>query len=134
MISCSCDLVITLHDSYSSKTSHVHYIHITPCTYDLLVHDLSSRLFLLLLLLSVFDTAKHFVLIISMPYWTVTVFSYSLFYCLFLSSCTLVGPLLTDLYYFSVFRSESQYRELIVENILVSCSPMSSVSFFDLSY
>jgi len=49
----------------------------------------------------------------------VTTFSYSLFLLFFFPSCTLAGPLLTDLYYFSVFRSESWYRELIVEHILV---------------
>jgi len=40
------------------------------------------------------------------------------FIVLFLS-CTLIGPLLTNLYYFSVSRSESRYRELIVEHILI---------------
>jgi len=34
-------------------------------------------------------------------------------------SCTLPGPVLMDLYYFSVSRLESEYRELIVERILV---------------
>jgi len=34
-------------------------------------------------------------------------------------SCTLVGPLLTDHYYFSVSKSENRYRELIIEYILV---------------
>ena len=34
-------LVIILHDSYLSRTSHVHYIHVTPCMHDLIVHDLS---------------------------------------------------------------------------------------------
>jgi len=58
----SCDLVIMLHDSYLSRTSHIHYIHVTPCMHDLIVHDLSSRLFLLLLLLSVLDTVKHIML------------------------------------------------------------------------
>ena len=33
--------------------------------------------------------------------------------------CTLVGPLLANLYYFSVSRTESRYRELIVEHILI---------------
>ena len=40
-------------------------------------------------------------------------------FCYSFPSCTLAGLLLTDLYYFSIFRSESRYRELIVEHILV---------------
>ena len=44
-------------------------------------------------------------------------------------TCTLVGPLLTDYYYFSVSRSESQYRELIVNRILVQ-SFSGEFSFF----
>ena len=56
------NLVIILHSSYSSRISHVHYIHVTPCMHDLIVYDLSSWLFLLLLLLSVIDTTKHIML------------------------------------------------------------------------
>ena len=63
--------------------------------------------------------SKILFLLFQCPTWTVTAFSYSLFYCSFISSCTLASPLLTDLYYFSVSRSESQYRELIMEHILI---------------
>jgi len=58
----SCVLVIMLHDSYLSRTSHIHYICITPCIHDFIVHDWSSRLFLVLLLPSVLDIAKHIIL------------------------------------------------------------------------
>ena len=61
-------LVFMLHDSYSSRTSRVHYIHVTTCIHGLIIHDLSFWLFLLLLLHSVLDAANHIVLIISMPY------------------------------------------------------------------
>jgi len=60
--------VIMLHDSYSSRTSHVYYIHATRCMHGLIVFDLSSWLFLLLLSFSVLDTFNHIVLIISMPH------------------------------------------------------------------
>ena len=70
VISSSCDLVIMLHESYLSRTFHVHYIHGTLCMHSLLVHDLSSWLILLLLLLLILDTT--YVLLI------VTTFSYSL--------------------------------------------------------
>ena len=86
----SCDLVIMLHDSYSSRTIRVHYIHVRTCMHGLLVHDLSSWLFLLMLLLSVLDTANHIVLIISMPYFTVAAFSYSLLLFFFLRVLLLV--------------------------------------------
>jgi len=42
VISSSIDFVIMLHHSYSSRTLHVHYIHVTLCMHDFLVHDLSS--------------------------------------------------------------------------------------------
>jgi len=44
-------------------------------------------------------------------------------------SCTVVGLVLMDLYYFLVFRSESRYRGLIVEHILVQLS-FGEFSFF----
>ena len=118
VISCSYDLMIMLHDNYSSRTSHVHYIYVTTCMHSLPVHDLSSQLFLLLLLLSVLDTATHIVLIISMPYlycYCIFTFSFLLFFP-FVYSC---WSALTDLYYFLVSRLESWYRELIVEHILI---------------
>ena len=87
-------LVIILHDSYLSRTSHAHYIHVTPCMYDLIVHDLSSWLFLLLLLFSVLDTAKHIML---MSYLLLLHF-HILSFIILLPSCALVGPLMTDLY------------------------------------
>ena len=46
--------------------------------------------------------------------------------------CTLTCLLLTDLYYFSVSKSESQYRELIIEHILVQLFS-SEFSFFFLT-
>ena len=49
-------------------------------------------------------------------------------------SCTLAGLVLTDLYYFSVSRSESWYRKWIVEHILVQLSSSEFSFFFDLSY
>ena len=65
VISCSCDFVIILHNSYSSRISHVHYIHVITFMHGLIVHDLSSWLFMLLLSLLVFDTINHIILIIS---------------------------------------------------------------------
>ena len=94
MISSSWDLVIMFHDSYLSRTSHVHYIHVTPCMHDFIVHDLSSRLFLLLLLLSVLDISKHIVL---MSYLLLLHFHILSFIVLF-PLCTLTSSLLTDLY------------------------------------
>jgi len=82
-------LVIMLHDSYLSKTSHVHYIHITPCMHGLIVHDLSFWLFLLLLLPSVLDTAKH---IIFMSY-LLLLHLYILSFTVLFPSCTLTGLL-----------------------------------------
>jgi len=95
VISSSCDLMIMLHDSYLSRIFQVHYIHVTLCMHGLLVHDLSSRLFLLLLLLSVLDTTKHIVL---MSYLLLLYFHILSFIVLF-PSCALAGPLLTDPYY-----------------------------------
>ena len=57
-------------------------------------------------------------LLFQCPTHAVSTFSYSLFYCSFTFVC-LPGPLLTDHYYFSVFRSKSWYSELIVEHIVV---------------
>ena len=94
VISSSYDLVIMLHDSYLFRTFHVHYIHVTLCMHGLLVHDLSSRLFLLLLLPSVLDTAKYIVL---MSCLLLLLFHILSFIILF-PSCTLASPLLTDLY------------------------------------
>ena len=78
-------LMIMLHDSYSFRTSHVHYIHVTTCMHDLIIYNLSSRLFLLLLLLSVLDTVKYIVLLILMPYlhcYCIFIFSLLLFFFL----------------------------------------------------
>jgi len=124
----SCDLVIILCDSYSSRTSHVHYIHVTPCMHCLLLHDLPSWFscycyyfqFLILSNISYF--------LIKCPTCTVTAFSYSPFYCSF-PSCIFAGPLLTYLYYFSVSRLQNQYRELIIEHILIQ-SFSGEFSFF----
>ena len=86
-----------------------------------------------LLLLSVLNTANKIVLFISVPYlYCYCIFIISLL--LFFTSCTLVGPVLTDLYYFSMFRSESRYRELIVERILNQFSSGKFSFFLDLSY
>jgi len=91
VISCSCDLVIMLRDSYSSRTIHVSYIHVTTCMHDLLVYDLSFWFFLLLLLLSVLDTANHIVIIISMPYlYCYCIFIFSLLLCFSLRVLLLV--------------------------------------------
>ena len=97
--------MIMLYDSYSSMTSHVHYIHGTPCMHDRLAHDPSSRFFcycyyyqfsiIQIILFLLFQCATHVV---------TTIFIF-FFYCSF-PSCTLVGPLLTDLYYFAVSRLE----------------------------
>ena len=35
-----CELVIMIHDSYSSKTSHAHYTHVTARMHEHTVHDL----------------------------------------------------------------------------------------------
>ena len=85
--SSSCDLVIMLHDSYLSRTFYIHYIHVTLCMHNLLVHDLSSWLFLLLLLLSVLDTAKHIML---MSYLLFYIFIFSLWSFVFLRVLLLV--------------------------------------------
>ena len=61
----------------------------------LLVHDLSSRLFLLLLLLSVLDTVKHIILMSYLLLLHLHIFSFVVLF----PSCTLASPLLTDLYY-----------------------------------
>jgi len=53
--------------------------------YGLLIHDLLSRLFLLLLLLLILDTTSHIVFIISMPYlncYCIFIFSLLLFFSL----------------------------------------------------
>jgi len=44
---------------------------------------------------------------------------YYVFMFLLLFLCTLASPVLTDLYIFLVPRSESRYRELIIEHIMV---------------
>ena len=99
VISCSCDFMIMLHDSYSFRTSHVHCIHVTLCMHDFLVHDLSSyypcycyyfQFSILPNILFLCPTYCYYIFIFS-PY------------CSF-PSCTLAGPLLTNLYYFSVSR------------------------------
>ena len=107
-------IVIMWHDNYLSRIFHVHYIYVTPCMHDFIVHDLSSRFFLLLLSLSVLNNTNHIVLTISIPYLCYYyIFFIFFFYC---PSCTFVGQLLMDLYYFSIFRSDSRYRGLIVEH------------------
>jgi len=88
-------LVIILQNSYSSRTSNVHYIYATPCMHGLLVHDLSSQFscyyyyfqFSILLII--------LFLLFQCPTRAVTAFSYSFFTILF-PPCTLAGPLLTD--------------------------------------
>jgi len=95
VISCSSDLVIILHSSYSSRTSYIHYIYVTPCMHGLTIHDQSSRLFLLFLFFLVLDIVKHIVL---MSYLLLLLFHILSFIVLF-PSCTLVGLLLTDLYF-----------------------------------
>ena len=116
--SCPCDLVIILHNSYWFRTFHVHYIYVTPCMRDLLVYDLSSRFscYYFYFHFSIFPIILF--LLFQCPTCIVIASSYSLFYCSFpfVYSC---WSLLMDLYYFSVFRSESRYRELIVDHILV---------------
>jgi len=118
VISCSCDLVIILHNNYSSRTSHIHYIHVTLCMHDLLAHDLSSwfSCYCYYFQISILSNISYF--LFQCPTYTVTAFSYSFFYYSF-PSCTPAGPLLMNLYYFSVSRLESWYREMIVEHILV---------------
>ena len=84
----------------------------SSCTWSIV------SIFLLLLLVLVLNTAKHIILLVSMPYlycYRIFIFSLLLFF-FFLYSC---GPLLTELYYFSVSRSERRYRELIIEHILI---------------
>jgi len=81
VISSSCDLVIMLHYSYLFRMSHVHYIHVTPYMHGLVVHDLSSWLFLLLLLPSVLDTTKHIILMSYLRYY-IFIFSLLLFFSL----------------------------------------------------
>ena len=82
----SCDYVTR---QYLFRTFHVHYIYVTLCMHGLLAHDLSSWLFLLLLLLSVFDTDKHIVVLILKPYlycYCIFIFSLLLFFS-FVYSC-----------------------------------------------
>ena len=83
VISSSCEPVTMWHDSYLSRMSHVHYIHVTPCMHGLIVHDLSFWLFLLLLLPLVIDTAKHTIL---MSYLLLQ-HLHILFYCFFSFVC-----------------------------------------------
>ena len=110
----SCDLVFLWSCDYTTQQLLVqdiscslyicHTMHArSPCTWSI------NSIFLLMLLLSVPDTVNHLILIISMLYLYCTAFSCFLFYCSF-PLCTLVGPLLTDHYYFSVSRSESRYQ------------------------
>ena len=125
VISCSYDLVIILHNSYSYRTSHIHYLHVTLCMHGLHVHDLSSQLFLLLFLFLVLDTAKHIVLMFYLLLLHLHILPFTILFPL----CTLTGPLLMDLYYLSVSKSESQSRGLIVEHILVLLTS-AEFSFF----
>jgi len=77
VILCSGNLVIMLHDIYSSRTSHVYYIHVMTCIHGQTIHDLlfcySSR------------CCQHIDLLFLHPIYTVTIFSYFCFCCLFLS-------------------------------------------------
>ena len=75
-------LVIMLHDSYLSRTSHVHYIHITPCMHGHIAHDLSFWLFLILLLPSVLETDKHIIFLCPIDYYYIFIFSLLLFFFL----------------------------------------------------
>ena len=79
----TCDLVLLWSCDYTTQQLFVqdtscwlyicHTMHARfPCTWSIV------SIFLLLLLVSVLDTANHNVLIISMPYCTVTASSYSL--------------------------------------------------------
>jgi len=125
VISCSYNLVIILHNSYSSGISHVCYIcHImharSYCTWSIIL------IFFLLLLLSVLDTAKHIVLMSYLLLLHLRI----LFFIVLFPSCTLAGLLLTDhYYYYSIFRSASWYGEMIVEYILAQLFSSEFSSF-----
>jgi len=103
--------VIMLHNIYLSRTSHVYYIHVTTWIHEHTVHDLffcyCSRYC---------QTYWYFIFTFYLYYHYIFIFLLLLF-VLFL--CTLAGPVLIDLYYFSVNRSESQYRVLIIEHIMI---------------
>ena len=119
-------LVIILHNSYSSRTSHVHYIYVTSCMHGLLVHNWSSQFSCCCYYFqfSILPIISYFLFQCSTRAFTI--FSYSSFT---VPSCTLAGLLLTDFIIFQYLDSESQYRELIVEHILVQLSS-GQFSFF----
>jgi len=111
MISCSCDLMIMIScscASYSLFTCHTMHAR-SPCTWSIV------PVIPVIVITSVLDTAKHIIL---MSY-LLLLHLYILLFTVLFPSCTLAGPLLTDLNYFLVSRSDSRYRELIVEHILV---------------
>jgi len=108
--------VIILHNSYSSRTSHVHYIYMSHHACMISLYIISRLDFPVIVL----NTANYISLLISMPYSCCDYIFHILSFIVLFPSCTLAGPLLTDhYYYFSVSRSISWYRVLIVDHILV---------------
>jgi len=119
----TCDLVFLWSCDYVSRQllvqdNYVYYIHVTTCTHDLLVYDLSSWLFSYCYFFQFLILPTISFLLFQCPTYTVTTFSYSLLTVIF-PSCTLTVPVLMDLYCFSASRSKSRYRKLIVDHILV---------------
>jgi len=98
VVSCSCNLVIMLYDSYSSRTSHVHYIHVRPCMHGRLAQNPLSRFscycyynqfsIMLIILFLLFQCPTRVVTILfSYSFFTVLSFVYS---CWFASDGTLL--------------------------------------------
>jgi len=121
------DLMIMIHNSYSSRTSHVYFIHVTICMHVHTVHDLlfcySSRY------------CKTYWSFILTPYlYRHYIFMFLLL--LFVSFlCTLAGPVLAVLYQFSISKSKSRYRRVDCRVYLGLVATLISLIFlFDLYY
>jgi len=98
-----------LHNSYSFRTSHIHYVHVTSCMVFLyLIYRLDFSVIVI-----TFSSRYYFNALL-----VLLLYLHILSFIVLLSSCTLAGPLM-NLYYFSVSRSERRHRELIINHILV---------------
>ena len=116
VISCSSDLVIILHNSYSSRTSHVHYIYMSHHACMIFLYIIYHPDYSCYCNYFQFSILSNILFLCPTYCYYFFIFSLLSFFP-FVYSCWSAsdGPLL----YFSVFRSGSRYRELIIEHILL---------------
>ena len=126
VISCSCDYITQqlLIQDISCSLYSCHNIHTrSPCTWSII----------LIISVIVITFSFRYCQIYYSYYFNTLLALLLHFHILsptvLFSLCTLAGPVLTNLYYFSVSRLGSWYRELIVEHILVQ-SFSGEFSFF----